>query len=197
MENTMGGGCFRRLCDAAVGLSKADAFAKSAREWDVVNLEDAPGETCVCGHKDIRWCYRIRNRETGAELYPIGDKCIRRFGSKSMVRAATAFRDVYAIRIESARTIGTPMPIRRRDGSPLTRKGIDALLQAGALRPRPNDGLGGLSAQGAHDALLGEFNARGHDPARARTAYLVVERRVRPSLWEDFGIVGSKEPPAS
>lgn len=195
-KNEKSSGNFNRLRDEVVRRSRATSFSDAAKEWDVISICDCPGETCVCGHEDIRWCYRIRNRVTGEELYPIGDRCIRHFGSKAMAQTATAFRDVYAVGIESAATLRRTMPIRRRDGGRFTRRAIDSLLLAGALRPRPGDGLGGLSAQGARDILLAEFNGRNGDPGRARSAHLVVEGRVRPSLWEDFGIRGSKEPVA-
>ena len=185
----MSGSNFKKLRAEVLSHSAADNFIDAAKEWGVVSIYQDPGETCVCGKAGLRWCYRIRNRLTGQEIYPIGDVCIHHFGSEMMDQAAADMRLVLTLGIASATTPGIAMPVRSKGcGGAFSRASIDALLAAGALAPRDGDGLGGLTDQEARDLLTDEFNARNFDPVRAEKAFAIVERRIRPALWHDLGI---------
>lgn len=185
----MSGSNFKKLRTEVLSHSAANNFIDAAKEWDVISIYQDPDQTCVCGKEGLRWCYKIRNRVTGEVLYPVGDVCIHHFGSEMMDQTAADMRHVLEIGIASATTPGVAMPVRSaRNGGTFSRATIDALQRAGALAPRDGDGVGGLTDQEARDLLLSEFNARNYDAARAAKALAIVERRIRPTLWNDFGI---------
>ena len=51
-------------------------------EWHVDKVEEdkTHSTSCVCGKERLRWLYTIRNDITGSEMFPIGSRCIKRFG---------------------------------------------------------------------------------------------------------------------
>lgn len=77
------------LFDVVLSNSSAKEFSVARNEWWVsgcVDSGDNPEtwERCICGKDGIRYCYEIKNRITGAVLYPIGSECIKKFDSEDM-----------------------------------------------------------------------------------------------------------------
>lgn len=61
--------------------SEADNLYDAAKEWEVTGTWESPGN-CLCG-KDIKENFEITNVVNGNILSPVGNVCIRRFGSHS------------------------------------------------------------------------------------------------------------------
>lgn len=54
-------------------------FKKALEEYDVVGYYVKNKMTCHCGEPNIKYCFVIRNRNTGIEFDPIGSVCIEYF----------------------------------------------------------------------------------------------------------------------
>jgi hypothetical protein len=63
-------------------------FLKAAQEWSMVGHDVVPDETCICGKKHLSLVFRLRNHLNGNTLYPVGSKCIHKFGRVDLVQAA-------------------------------------------------------------------------------------------------------------
>ena len=196
-KHATSGSNIQRLKDAVVSLSEADVFGLARLEWDVVGRYEAPmgegGTRCVCGHDPISECFKIRNRENGNVLEPIGNVCVRHFESFAMDSQMAALSGAARVRAASAKLHdGETLPLRK-DESPdkktaFSRSTIDALLDCGALDPREGDGLAGYSAERGRDVVLSAFNKRSPSGRLLNFAHAFIERRVRPFLAEAEGL---------
>ena len=74
------------LVKPVLEASVSKVWEIAVQEWDVFECdEDETAETsCVCGKEGIRYLFEIRNRINGNTMYPIGSRCIRRFGNKDL-----------------------------------------------------------------------------------------------------------------
>jgi hypothetical protein len=63
-------------------------FLKAAMEWTMVGHDVVPDETCVCGKKHLSLVFRLRNHLNCNTLYPVGSKCIHKFGRVDLIQAA-------------------------------------------------------------------------------------------------------------
>lgn len=77
-----------KLFKAVIDASVADDFKEATDEWKVLGYEELEDETCVCGKLHIVRCYRIKNRCTDIELWPIGSECIKKFEQPDMDKDA-------------------------------------------------------------------------------------------------------------
>lgn len=88
---------FQVVCDD----SDADDFKTAKTEWAVRSFTPEAGQTCVCGKKDITYCYEIWNRKTNKTLYPIGSKCIKKFKEDTMTQQMDVLRLSEARRVRA------------------------------------------------------------------------------------------------
>jgi hypothetical protein len=59
---------------------------EAIREWDIVNdSEQTECSDCICGHKNIKYTYTIKNRINDNILYPLGSSCIRKFEYQDLI----------------------------------------------------------------------------------------------------------------
>ena len=74
------------LIKAVISLSESQTWRKARLEWFVKSMDEDESleSTCVCGHEHLRYLYTIENKVNGNQLYPIGSKCIKLFGSRAM-----------------------------------------------------------------------------------------------------------------
>lgn len=74
------------LAAAVIDASEACSFEAACLEWDIIDTSyDLNGyETCTCGKKFLKNLFRIKNRKTERELFPIGSECIKRFENTRM-----------------------------------------------------------------------------------------------------------------
>ena len=88
----------RQLTKIVLKNSEAKTIDKAFSEWSVdpyVDYDESSESECVCGKKHIAYLYRIRNTLNGNVLFPIGSKCIQRFGSSSMDFAVQSLQKIY------------------------------------------------------------------------------------------------------
>jgi len=63
---------------------------EAIREWDIVNdSEQTECTDCICGHKNIKYTYTIKNRINDKILYPLGSSCIRKFEYQELIDQLT------------------------------------------------------------------------------------------------------------
>ena len=149
-KHATSGSNIQRLKDAVVSLSEADVFGLARLEWDVVGRYEAPmgegGTRCVCGHDPISECFKIRNRENGNVLEPIGNVCVRHFESFAMDSQMAALSGAARVRAASAKLPdGETLPLRKDESpdgkTPFSRHAIEGLYLLGAFGPREKNGL--------------------------------------------------------
>lgn len=75
-----------RLVQEVLENSEASSWQEAREEWCVSNYFEEEDETCICGKRHIRHCYRICNKKNNNTLYPIGSECVKRFQSDRMER---------------------------------------------------------------------------------------------------------------
>jgi hypothetical protein len=63
---------------------------EAIREWDIVDdSEQIECIDCICGHKNIKYTYTIKNRVNDNILYPLGSSCIKKFECKELLEQLT------------------------------------------------------------------------------------------------------------
>lgn len=75
-----------RLVQEVLENSEASHWQEAKEEWTVSNYFEEDDQTCVCGKRHIRHCYRICNERNQKTLYPIGSECVKRFANDKMER---------------------------------------------------------------------------------------------------------------
>lgn len=68
----------KTLIAKVVAASSADDWAQAQQEWDLVGrgYDMAHRGVCACSQQGLHRLFRIENRITGAQLWPIGSTCI-------------------------------------------------------------------------------------------------------------------------
>lgn len=92
-------GFVKKLKEVIVANSVSDKWEEAVLEWQPIDLEYDPDvdSTCVCGHPNLFFLYRIRNELNGKELFPIGSSCIQRFERKELTAKLVSFESVISI----------------------------------------------------------------------------------------------------
>ena len=88
-----------QLMAEVLKYSHARGWHQAVMEWYVCSVGEDPTlqTSCVCGQEGLRWLYTIENRITGSRLYPIGSKCINRFGRPDLDRDAALQLEFYRL----------------------------------------------------------------------------------------------------
>jgi hypothetical protein len=62
--------------------SEYKEWYKAVLEWSIVSgdEDEEAKSSCICGKENIRYLYKVKNDENGNILFPIGSKCIEKFG---------------------------------------------------------------------------------------------------------------------
>ena len=92
-------GFVKKLKEVIIANSVSDKWEEAVLEWQPIDLEYDPNvdSTCVCGHPNLFFLYRIRNEINGKELFPIGSSCIQRFERKELTAKLVSFESVINI----------------------------------------------------------------------------------------------------
>ena len=71
-----------QLMKEVLKRSQAADWLLAVMEWrvDKVEEDESQSTSCVCGKENLRWLFTIKNDITGSEMFPIGSRCIKRFG---------------------------------------------------------------------------------------------------------------------
>lgn len=76
----------QKLIDAVVSASESPEWDTAIYEWymDGCALDHSCSSRCVCGQESIKYLFTIRNQLNSNILFPIGSRCIRKFGRADM-----------------------------------------------------------------------------------------------------------------
>ena len=81
------------LIRTVIDESLADNFKEAVEEWDIIDCEvdENCSSRCICGKESIKYLFRIKNRFTKAELFPIGSRCIQKFERRDLNIQVTTY----------------------------------------------------------------------------------------------------------
>lgn len=85
---------FERMKNKIIEASENKDYNEAVKEWDVIDRDEVADSNCICG-KDIKICYRIKNRINGNIYYPIGSDCIFKFKNETMTKTVKDFERVW------------------------------------------------------------------------------------------------------
>ena len=124
--------------------------------------------------------FTIRNRETGAELYPIGSSCIDLFGRQDLDQQVSVARQMYEVLAEYRETESL-----RLNGGAITRAVLKQLYEEGCFTPTPfNNG----NPEVDYQFLVDMFNKR-KEPSekQQRKIWMLLNKTVGPYLERTLG----------
>lgn len=71
----------KELRDAILEYSVSCNLKEAIQEWDIESVDNnlCKDSQCICGHKNIRFEYKLKNRINKNIMFPVGSVCIREF----------------------------------------------------------------------------------------------------------------------
>lgn len=165
-----------------VALSCADDFDAARHEWDLVDrgIDPTSSQNCVCGKEGLKYLFTIRNRETGAMLYPIGSKCIEQFGREDLDQQTNIAIKMYAVLAEYRDTGALKLK-----GGEITRAVLKQLYEEGCF---PANRYNGGNPEVDYQFLLDMFNKRKEPSEKQQSKIRVLlNRTVGPYLERTLG----------
>lgn len=173
---------FPALVRAVVSASVSNVWDTAKAEWEVTEVEEDPSADgiCVCGQMGLVSLFTIKNRGSGAELFPIGSTCVNQFGRADLNSQVTVLSDLLKLRTA----------IRSREAITLTsdffsRAVLADLYEEGAFTP---DQYNGGDGERDYDFLVKMFNKRNKDditrPQRNKISVLL-NKKVFPFVLND------------
>lgn len=75
-------GTFDQLAAVVIANSASGIWEEAVTEWTLTggDIDNSCSSICVCGHVGLKYLHEITNTKTGNVLFPIGSKCIEKFG---------------------------------------------------------------------------------------------------------------------
>ncbi|WP_237234481.1 hypothetical protein [Rothia nasisuis] len=165
-----------------VALSCADDFDAARHEWDLVDrgIDPTSSQNCVCGKEGLKYLFTIRNRETGAELYPIGSSCIELFGRKDLDQQVGITKQMYEVLAEYRETGSL-----RLNGGAITRAVLRQLYEEGCFPP--ND-YNHRNPKIDYEFLVERFNQRSEPTeGQRKKIWVLLNKTVGPYLERTLG----------
>jgi hypothetical protein len=169
----------KNLIDNIIATSVSKNWDLAVREWDLVDWDEdlACSSQCVCGKEDIRYLFRIRNRNNGNELFPIGSQCIKKFGRADLYQDAVTKEKMFELMhaIEEGKRI-------ELDSDFFSRRVMEFLFHDGAFQANTfNDNDPGKD----YIFLLNMFNKRNKEDiteAQQRKIDAIILNSIKPYL---------------
>lgn len=173
---------FPTLVRAVVSVSVANDWASAKSEWDVIAVEEDPAGdgVCVCGQMGLRSLYTIRNRTSGAELFPIGSHCVNQFGVRELDRSVSLLGDL--LRLRRAIRSGEQITLT---SAYFSRALLEELYEAGAF---PGNQWNDNDGESDYLFLLDMFNKRDKDAIsspRKKKIWALLHHTVIPFIEAD------------
>lgn len=170
---------FSRLTRAVIAASVAHEWRAAVMEWEVTELVEDPAASgeCVCGQQELVLLFTISNSRNGAQLYPIGSKCVQKFGRADLNRQVTLYSDLFRLRAA----------INANEHITLTAEYFSRAMlayfsDAGAFAPD------GWDSDGGYTFMLDMFNKRDKDSITKRQRAkisMLLNRKIVPFVLEN------------
>lgn len=144
------------LIKRVIDHSIANTWEEAVYEWELVDCEEdqSASSQCICGKENIKYLHTIKNKYNGNTLYPIGSRCIQKFGRDDLnadVRTQEAlFKLLHAIEEKQFITLNSDF---------FTRKLINYLYDYGAF----DNAYNGYDGYDDFCYFLDMFNKRNKD----------------------------------
>lgn len=123
---------YNNLTTAVIANSTSKIWAQAVNEWQIIDVEEdcTLSASCICGHPNLRYLFKIQNKTNNNILFPIGSKCIKKFERNELYEEATLneklFKLYHAIVDNQFLTFNSDF---------FSRKLIDYLYKLGAFKP--------------------------------------------------------------
>lgn len=124
----------QKLIDAIVENSEADTWDDAVQEWSMIHcsVDSSCSSQCVCGQESIKYLFEIRNEYNGNLLFPIGSRCIHKFGRKDLNEQVSVYEQMCklleAVKNREYISFGSDM---------FSKKLLKYLYENGAFTPSP------------------------------------------------------------
>lgn len=111
--------------------SLSKKFDEAVNEWDITDYIKCgkTKEKCICGEEEIDIGYKISNKFTNKELYPVGSTCLKLFRRKDINDKIIVVEMKYALYESIKEDLD-----RDYDKRYYSRKLIDSLYREGAFK---------------------------------------------------------------
>lgn len=151
------GGYFETLKRKVVANSEADTWDAAVEEWSILSMDidESCSSKCQCGKEEIKYLFLIENTLNHNQMFPIGSKCIKRFGREDLSDRVDVMEQLAHL-LEAVKT-GKYISF---NSDYFSRKLLKYLYDSDAFQPSPynqNDGYFD------YEFLLEMFNKR-NDP---------------------------------
>lgn len=75
-----------KLIEVITDNSEANTWEDAVQEWSMTGcrIDSTCSSSCVCGQENIKYLFRITNELNGNRLFPIGSRCIKKFGRRDL-----------------------------------------------------------------------------------------------------------------
>lgn len=85
-QNKMASTYVEKLIKTVIMHSESKNWEDAVKEWEIFDCEEdeSAEEACLCGKEHIRYLFTIKNSCNGAELFPIGSSCIKKFDRQEL-----------------------------------------------------------------------------------------------------------------
>ena len=184
---------FAILRDIVMANSVANTWADAVKEWDVVGYRDSyrdkhatgreMGPSCICMQENLRYLFTIENRENGNRLFPIGSRCIKRFGVKEMDHVVNRWKAAgHLFSAKGGRMGKTIVPV---NGDHFSKDFLEFLMGMGVFVGSEHNGFDGA---GDYAFMVDMFNMRREPTLRQkRKIAAVLLNQVYPWLDKTIG----------
>ena len=71
-----------KLIEVITSNSVSKDWESAVNEWSMTGckVDSSCSSSCVCGQENIKYLFKITNQLNGNKLFPIGSRCIHKFG---------------------------------------------------------------------------------------------------------------------
>lgn len=172
------------LIDLIMRYSDASTFEEAVSQWTITRsaIDHSCKSECVCGKENIKYLFEIYNPVTGATLFPIGSRCIRKFEDKYLNEQVSVYEQLAVL--YEAISEGSFLSLK---SGLFSRKLIKFLYDRGAFTPNAyNKNNPVLDYQ----FLLDMFNKKTEPtPAQKKKIAAIILAQIKPFLVENIDCI--------
>lgn len=79
--------------------SEANNWKEAVEEWKIEDvIEDSSlHASCICGQENLHYLFTIKNNLNGNVLYPIGSRCIKKFGQNHLNKEVAVQKKLFEL----------------------------------------------------------------------------------------------------
>lgn len=167
-----------KLFNEVIFRSESDIWEEAKNEWNIITWEEDSENTnqCVCGHKNIKYMYTIKNKKNLNQLYPIGSSCIKKFDRNDMKEKIEIIEQLFKLvkAFEEQNFINI-------NGGLFSRKLLLYLYNDNAFKPTKYNHYDGKKD---YSFMLDMFNARSMTVNQEKKTSAIILGSIRPYAFK-------------